>query len=86
MTVARKKPVPFEEMKFCQFGTLAARWDCSTIRLIELCSKGVLRAWHPEGKAHAKGRLIEVAGVLKAEAAGFIEIEAGSFDDDEGER
>lgn len=68
------KPILFEEKKFCQVRTLAQRWDCSVERILELCSKGVLQLWHPEGKTGAKGRLIAVEGVLRAEQSGWIQI------------
>ncbi len=71
-TMRRSGP-RFEEKKFCQIRTLAQRWDSSTDRIYDLLSKGVLRAFHPEGKVGGKGLLIEVASVLAVEETGMID-------------
>lgn len=57
----------FEEKRFCRISTLAERWDCSTRRIYDLLSKGVIRAWHPEGKIGTKGVMIEVRSVIQVE-------------------
>lgn len=67
--------IPFEEKKFCQIRTLAARWDCSCGRIYDLMNKGALKAWHPEGKASGKGILIEVASAIEAEKKGYVTID-----------
>jgi len=64
--------VTFEQRKFCQIRNLAVRWDCSTDRIKDLVSKGILVAWHPEGKTAAKGVMIDVQSVLKAEEKGVL--------------
>lgn len=62
----------FEEKRFCQIRTLADRWDCSTDRIYDCLSKGLLRAWHPEGKVGGRGVMIEVESVLQVEQQGYI--------------
>jgi len=62
----------FEEKKFCQITTLAARWDCSNDRIYDLISKRKLRPWHPEGKEGCRGILVEVASVLEVETNGML--------------
>lgn len=62
----------FEEKKFCQIRTVADRWDCSTDRIYDCLSKGLLRAWHPEKLVGKRGVLIEVESVLQVEQEGYI--------------
>lgn len=61
--------------RFLRVRNLALRWDCGTQRIYDLCSKGVLRPWHPEGKTGCKGIMIEVDSIRNAEENGFITIE-----------
>ena len=61
--------------RFFQVRKLAHRWDCSTRRIYDLISKGVLRPWHPEGKTGCKGLMVEVRSILQAEEAGFLDID-----------
>jgi hypothetical protein len=62
----------FEEKKFCQIRTVADRWDCSMDRIYDCLSKGLLKAWHPEGKPGRKGVMIDVASVLEVEERGYL--------------
>mgnify|MGYP000952682887 CR=1 FL=1 len=64
----------FEKKRFCQIRTLADRWDSSPDRILDLVSKGALRAWHPEGKVGCRGIMIEVRSVLEVEKKGFVHI------------
>lgn len=65
----------FEDKKFCQIRTLTDRWDCSRDRIYGLLSKGVLKAWHPEGHVGVRGVMIEVQSVLRVEASGEVKPE-----------
>lgn len=64
----------FEQKKFVRIRTLAARWDSSPDRIYDLLSKGVLRAWHPEGQVGQRGLMVEVRSVLEAEKKGFVDV------------
>ncbi len=64
----------FEEKKFCRIRTLAERWDSSPDRILYLVSRGILLAWHPEGKSDCRGVLIEVRSIIEAEKNGFIQV------------
>lgn len=60
--------------RFMQIRKLANRWDCSTQRIYDLASKGVLRLWHPEGKVGCKGVMIDVKSIIAAEEGGFLDV------------
>jgi hypothetical protein len=69
--------MPNDELKgkrFLQVRKLANRWDCSSSRIYDLVSKGVLRPWHPEGKSGCKGLMIEVNSITDAEKNGFLNV------------
>ena len=61
--------------RFLRVANLAFRWDCGTRRIYDLVSKGVLRPWHPEGKANCKGLMIEVKSIVDTEERGFLDVE-----------
>ena len=60
--------------KFLQIRTLAHRWDCSTSTIYDMISKGLLRAWHPEGKAGCKGVKIDVGSIVSLEESGYLDV------------
>jgi len=51
---------------------LAFRWSMSSQRVMDLVSKGVLLAWHPEGKEGCKGLLICVESVVNAKKNNYL--------------
>ena len=60
--------------RFLQVKTLAFRWDYKTNdRIYDLLSKGILRAWEPEGKAGTSGIRVDVISILEVEQRGFLE-------------
>ena len=67
-------PNDLKGKKFLRVRNLANRWDCSTRRIYDLASKGVLRLWHPEGQTACRGILVDVQSILDVEARGYLEI------------
>ena len=60
--------------RFLQVKTLAFRWDYKTNdRIYDLLSRGVLRAWEPEGKPGTSGIRIDVKSILDVESRGYLE-------------